>query len=101
MSRIPLLQAVAVFVKSGDEKLLTGSVPLPTFFRSDPSPLNRSHPSAAFYFNAQLKIQLDIKEWISIFILLVLDKYQNFLYILVIKQFENIFKTRDNPKCTE
>ena len=62
MSRIPLLQAVAVFVKSADEKLMTGAVPLPTFFRSDPSPINRSHPSAAFYFNAQLKTQLDIKE---------------------------------------
>ena len=72
MSRIPLLQAVAVFVKGGEGKIKTGPAPLPTFFRQDPIPLNRKQPSAAFYFSVQLKAKLDTKESVHIIFLFLI-----------------------------
>lgn len=65
--RLPLLQAVVVFIRprdagsSGDPHLIVGQAPLPTFFRREPSSLNRKQSATAFYFNLTLRSQLDKK----------------------------------------
>jgi len=59
---IPMLQAVAVFVKNE----MTGGfnpsqAPLPTYLRTDPKSFNSEQPGAAYYVNYLLKSELDRK----------------------------------------
>ena len=58
--KIPILQAVAVFIKPSGS-LVTGAAPLPTYFRPEPSSVNRSQVSTAYFFNVSLRCRLDLK----------------------------------------
>ena len=61
-SRLPILQAVAVFLRpprDSSHKLVVGAAPLPTFFRRDPTSLNRKQAATAFYFSLTLRSRLD------------------------------------------
>merc|ERR1719233_229467 len=61
---IPLLQAVAVFLKPKERDLkqtITGAAPLPTFLRLEPANLDRKQFYTSFYLNIKLRYQLDSK----------------------------------------
>jgi ferredoxin len=63
-TRLPILQAVIVFLRSprdSSQKLVVGGAPLPTFFRREPTSLNRKQAATAFYFNLTLRSRLDKK----------------------------------------
>jgi len=63
--RLPLLQAAVVFMlpRGGGaaHRLVVGQAPLPTFFRRDPTSLNKKQAATAFYFNLTLRCRLDKK----------------------------------------
>ena len=59
--KIPLLQAVVVFINPVSGRTVTGGAPIPTFFRREPSGLNRKQYGTAFYFNLTLRCRLDLK----------------------------------------
>lgn len=59
---IPMLQAVAVFVKNEVKGGFNPSrAPLPIYLRTDPKSFNSEQPGAAYYVNYLLKTELDRK----------------------------------------
>ena len=60
-AKIPLLQAVKVFLRSNSGQSFTGSTEMPTFLRKEPKSFNFKQPATAFYMNISLKNNLDIK----------------------------------------
>ena len=66
-AQIPVLQAVTVFLKSSDGRILPGCAPLPTFLRKEPRSFNFKQPATAFHLGLGLKNALDMKvlEWMD------------------------------------
>merc|ERR1711963_1191483 len=79
-AKIPVLQAVKVFLKSSDGKFVTGDGALPTFLRKEPKGFNQQ-PATGFYMNLLLKNNLDTKvvEFVESCRDLVRNALQNFL----------------------
>ena len=66
-AQIPVLQAVTVFLKGSDGRILPGCAPLPTFLRKEPRSFNFKQPATAFHLGLGLKNALDMKvlEWVD------------------------------------
>ena len=62
-AQIPVLQAVTVFLKASDGRILPGCAPLPTFLRKEPRSFNFKQPATAFHLGLGLKNAL---EWMRI-----------------------------------
>ena len=59
-AKIPILQAVKVFLKVRDN-INTGVGALPTYLGREPASLNTRQPATAFYLNLSLRNRLDLK----------------------------------------
>jgi len=79
--KVPLLQAVVVFIKPPGS-LVTGAAPIPTFFRPEPTSINRKQISTAYYFNVSLRARLDLKvyEYLDNCGISISNAFKNFLH---------------------